>query len=742
MSTISQDKKKKGGYKIKLDAKFWTRLLLLLLTVSMLASTFYYIIVFTLAASRAEAAEPTPEEDINVRIALIYDTSVTVDFLTVADNGFILGYNDGDNNFTEVIKTSITSLNIICDRSVKKSGNNYILAGTSAPDIGAYHIRIKCLNNDDISFLQTVKDAFSDVNVFPAMYDGTSCIMIGQFAAKKDAESFAAKLSETFRKAPVTETETDTAEALPDISVSDTVDTLETESATETESETGTSTDTDTAPDTESSTETEPLPEEPVDDRIIVSDSFYDSLMTYDVVGAGNTAVKAVDPSSNNIIFIFDDSSKANSLGVRAQKPSSDSDTYIYGYKGTTKYKYDGVLECFIHEDGDVYGVSVVNVLPLETYITGVIPYEIGNTWPKETIKAFAIAVRSYAIANLGRHKNSYKSDLCCTANCQVYKGFGSTNSKVRQAAQETKGVIAIHNNKICSTFYSSSTGGCTVNVSQVWGSSQKAYGYLYARATPWERYDYHSRGSWTDEATGKELYDRLIAKGYKNLKGNVTKIEIVKLADNSSYVYSVKLSDAKGNTQTISRVDKVKSLFSPWVYSGNFVVAKAGEQVNRQSYTMLGFGGVNTDETEGITVNTNPYTYDIFGRGQFSVITADGIKTFYDGISELVATGSGRHELNMSIALDSQYYPTIEGVNGEQLPDILHIAPIEFTETLTAEGTNGKFVFIGRGWGHGVGLSQWGIKDLGDLGYDYETIFKSYYSNVELVQFKDFLSK
>ena len=74
-------------------------------------------------------------------------------------------------------------------------------------------------------------------------------------------------------------------------------------------------------------------------------------------------------------------------------------------------------------------------------------------------------------------------------------------------------------------------------------------------------------------------------------------------------------------------------------------------------------------------------------------------------------------------------------------LPDILNLDAIAETETLTAEGSDGTFVFIGRGWGHGVGLSQWGIKDLGDLGYEYETIFKAYYTDADIIPYTDYLN-
>ena len=99
MIIISQANKKAGKKKkFRLDAKFWTRVLVILLTVGMLGGSIYYLFLFIFSNNRVYAADPPVEEetaeaddDPLIRIALIYGTSVTVDFLTVADYGFCLG---------------------------------------------------------------------------------------------------------------------------------------------------------------------------------------------------------------------------------------------------------------------------------------------------------------------------------------------------------------------------------------------------------------------------------------------------------------------------------------------------------------------------------------------------------------------------------------------------------------------------------------------------------------------------
>jgi stage II sporulation protein D len=449
-----------------------------------------------------------------------------------------------------------------------------------------------------------------------------------------------------------------------------------------------------------------------------------------------------LDVSTNTIVWEFDQPDGSGYASAKALQGGS-AYSYIIGYKGTTKYTYDGVLEFSASQSDDVNGVKVINILSLETYVAGVIPYEISNTWPIETQKAFAIAVRSYAIYNLGRHKKSYNADVCCTSDCQVYKGFASTNARVRQAVTETKGKIAIYNltGDPCIATYSSSTGGCTANAWDVWGSSPKVYGYLAAVATPWEKYEKYGKGSWTFTATGKQLYDRLEAKGYTALTGAVTKIEITDFGENSTYVNAIKFYDAAGHSVEVKQGNKVKSLLSSYVNSGNFVVAKAGQKVTRTNFTMLGFGATTDEEAEGVLVRTNPFDYLVEGRQSFHVLTANGAVNFRDSDNERVITANGVLSYNMSKALDPLYYPTVEGINGQELPDIMKLDPIVETETLTAEGPSGSFVFIGRGWGHGVGLSQYGTKDLGDMGYDYLTIFNAYYSDVSLVDLNEYLN-
>ncbi len=51
--------------------------------------------------------------------------------------------------------------------------------------------------------------------------------------------------------------------------------------------------------------------------------------------------------------------------------------------------------------------------------------------------------------------------------------------------------------------------------------------------------------------------------------------------------------------------------------------------------------------------------------------------------------------------------------------------------ETLLVEGAS--VTFTGLGFGHGIGMSQWGAKQMADLGYDYEAILKHYFPGTSI---------
>lgn len=110
----------------------------------------------------------------------------------------------------------------------------------------------------------------------------------------------------------------------------------------------------------------------------------------------------------------------------------------------------------------------VINSLPLEDYLLGVVPSEMPSKWNYEALKAQAIAARSYAIANRGKHA-SHGYDLKDTPEDQAYGGASSETATTNSAVIETKGEVITYNRKIIPAYYSASAGGHTRNSGSVW---------------------------------------------------------------------------------------------------------------------------------------------------------------------------------------------------------------------------------------------------------------------------------
>ena len=110
----------------------------------------------------------------------------------------------------------------------------------------------------------------------------------------------------------------------------------------------------------------------------------------------------------------------------------------------------------------------VVNNVPLEDYMLGVVPSEMPSKGNYEALKAQAIAARSYAIANRGK-RASHGYDLKDTPEDQAYGGASAETATTNSAVMETKGIVITYNQKVIPAYYSASAGGHTVNAGAVW---------------------------------------------------------------------------------------------------------------------------------------------------------------------------------------------------------------------------------------------------------------------------------
>ena len=118
---------------------------------------------------------------------------------------------------------------------------------------------------------------------------------------------------------------------------------------------------------------------------------------------------------------------------------------------------------------------TLVNQVPLETYLRGVVPYEIGANAPPQAVAAQTIIARTYALRNLRRFAvDDYQ--LCATVHCQVYKGLNDANPVSDRAIANTAGLVLTHDNELIDALYSSTTGGVTASFEDTWNGEQRPY--------------------------------------------------------------------------------------------------------------------------------------------------------------------------------------------------------------------------------------------------------------------------
>jgi stage II sporulation protein D len=220
--------------------------------------------------------------------------------------------------------------------------------------------------------------------------------------------------------------------------------------------------------------------------------------------------------------------------------------------------QYRGVADVTTNAGGALAGV---NELPFEQYLYGVVPRELppGPYGLPEAQKAQAVTARTYALANMSKQAaNGY--NLTNTTADQVYGGYQDEHPVSTAAVDETRGIVAVHNGRLISTLYHSTSGGFTANsedvyanpVSYLRGVPDAERGRamenvpslevfkrhanptnLRARAegdfeADWSRYH-----RWVVEWSAEEMTRALSSsQSYNTPVGNVTAIEVVDRAD------------------------------------------------------------------------------------------------------------------------------------------------------------------------------------------------------------------
>ena len=387
------------------------------------------------------------------------------------------------------------------------------------------------------------------------------------------------------------------------------------------------------------------------------------------VVCSADTGVLVNVTRTSEVLFEFDAGGELN-LGV---EPSGRrTETWFKGYK------YPGSFE-YVRVSGG--NLSVMNLVDLEAYVKGVIPYEMDDDWPLAALEAQAVCARTYAC----RTSSHSQFDVCSSTCCQVYYGRGSggagPSDVTDEAVDNTEGEMLYYQGDLVqNAVYHASNGGATEDVANVWGGAR---GYLKGKEDPYEAQINIPNYEWTVTYTAEELTWILEQKGY-----NIGTVKNVYVAEYTP-MGNVKKITFEGSRKDLTvSGDTCRTIF----YSSTY----------NKSAKSLRFG-INGGGPVSGGVYVNSGSNKLPALDGVSVISGSGQVTSLSGKSFAVLTADGLSEVQTG------------------------------STSKPSKNPSGTFTLTGTGSGHNVGMSQYGAKAMAELGYTYDEILEFYFTDVTI---------
>ena len=189
--------------------------------------------------------------------------------------------------------------------------------------------------------------------------------------------------------------------------------------------------------------------------------------------------------------------------------------------------------------------MTVVNVVGLEDYVKGVIPYEMSASWSYEALRAQAVCARTYAAYNQNAYEE-YGFDLTADTESQVYRGVLQANEATDSAAASTAGQFIRYRGELCEIYYFASDGGATEDGKNVFDSDRP---YLSGKTDPFEAAVDFTMESWTLYRDGETISYMLRQEGYEI--GPV--VSLYPFYSELGNVIAMTYRDADGNSLTLT---------------------------------------------------------------------------------------------------------------------------------------------------------------------------------------------
>jgi SpoIID/LytB domain protein len=343
----------------------------------------------------------------------------------------------------------------------------------------------------------------------------------------------------------------------------------------------------------------------------------------------------------------------------------------------------------------NAYGTyTLVNEVPIETYLRGVVPHEIGLAAPRTTIEAQAILARTYALRNLRRFEiDGY--ELCADTQCQVYWGLGGAAPVTDRAIATTRGKVLTYDDELVDALYSSTTGGITSPFSDVWDGPDRPYLRAVVDSVQ-NLWDLSSR-PLSNEANFKAFMN--LGSGFNEegwdafrwrREGTLESLT----ADMKTYLEVIQ--------HPLANIQQVKKL-----------------EV--------------TERAESGRVQVLEVTTDL---GVIELTKDEVIRALYPPRSTLFYLEPMYEEVIPPALPDVEDTAAQEDAiaTGDEFAQESTIEPPPSTPIQVLKG----YAFVGGGFGHGVGMSQTGAYNLGELGWSSDRILNFYYPGSTLQVLND----
>lgn len=252
------------------------------------------------------------------------------------------------------------------------------------------------------------------------------------------------------------------------------------------------------------------------------------------------------------------------------------------------------------------YLLPVIKIY-VETYLYGVVGYEMSNSFPVEALKAQAVAARTYAMTNRDPNESG-NYDMTDSTTSQVFRGYQQSGHDIAiQAVDATHGMCLRYNGSYAKCYFTATNGGQTESSKNVWGGSIP---YLTVRDDP---YDYESnynvksreipRYPTSSNPLDARLRDALVQAmestlAGKNLKTGANDISIEEIL--SIEAHSPKYADP---SRTYTKLRFTMEVTSPSVNTGNRVSTTVSVDLNT-------YGGVESLLNLSINSSNNEIIY------------------------------------------------------------------------------------------------------------------------------------